>query len=58
MMMMRNVEKVITENESVATEFKEGKDAAMNFLVGQGMKATRGAADPALLKEIITGILR
>ncbi len=52
------LEKVITENESVATEFKEGKDAAMNFLVGQGMKATRGAADPALLKEIITGILR
>ena len=33
---------VIEEHKSVADEYKAGKEAAANFLVGQGMKATKG----------------
>ena len=52
------MEKVIAENESVAAEYRGGKEAAANFLVGQGMKATKGSADPAALREIIAEILK
>lgn len=52
------MEEVIADNQAVADEFKAGKDAAANFLVGQGMKATKGAADPGVLREIVVKILR
>jgi aspartyl-tRNA(Asn)/glutamyl-tRNA(Gln) amidotransferase subunit B len=47
------VEKVIAENESVALEFKGGKSASIQFLVGQGMKASRGSINPEKLKEAL-----
>lgn len=52
------MEKVIADNASVAEEYKAGKDAAANFLVGQGMKATKGSADPAVLRTLIAEILK
>jgi aspartyl-tRNA(Asn)/glutamyl-tRNA(Gln) amidotransferase subunit B len=51
------MEQVITENESVADEYRNGKEAAANFLVGQGMKATKGSADPAVLRALVAEIL-
>ena len=47
------VEEVLAANPTVAAEFKAGKEASLQFLVGQGMKATRGAANPALLSDLI-----
>ncbi|XKT75438.1 MAG: Asp-tRNA(Asn)/Glu-tRNA(Gln) amidotransferase subunit GatB [Patescibacteria group bacterium UBA2103] len=44
---------IIKENESVVEEYKGGKEASLQFLVGQGMKKTKGAANPGLLKEAI-----
>jgi aspartyl-tRNA(Asn)/glutamyl-tRNA(Gln) amidotransferase subunit B len=52
------VEKIAKEYESVVTDFKNGKEAALQFLIGQGMKETRGAANPKILKEIFLSILR
>jgi aspartyl-tRNA(Asn)/glutamyl-tRNA(Gln) amidotransferase subunit B len=52
------MEQVIAENESVAAEYRGGKEAAANFLVGQGMKATKGSADPAVLRSVIAEILK
>ena len=46
------VERIIEENPSVVEAFKSGKDASIQYLVGQGMKATKGAANPTLLMEI------
>ncbi|MFZ2555640.1 MAG: Asp-tRNA(Asn)/Glu-tRNA(Gln) amidotransferase GatCAB subunit B, partial [Minisyncoccia bacterium] len=48
------IEALLTEHASVALDFKNGKAAALEFLVGQGMKALRGAADPALLRKLIS----
>ncbi len=43
--------KVIEANPSVAREYRAGKEAALQFLVGQGMKESRGSANPAVLRE-------
>jgi aspartyl-tRNA(Asn)/glutamyl-tRNA(Gln) amidotransferase subunit B len=47
------VDEVIRENPAVVEEFKGGKDASIQFLVGQGMKKTRGAANPKVLRELL-----
>ena len=46
------VQKIITENEKVAIEYKAGKTALLMFFVGQGMKASGGSANPAVLKKL------
>jgi aspartyl-tRNA(Asn)/glutamyl-tRNA(Gln) amidotransferase subunit B len=46
------VEKVIRENEKVVLEYKNGKDGVLQFLVGQGMKASGGSANPGVLADI------
>jgi aspartyl-tRNA(Asn)/glutamyl-tRNA(Gln) amidotransferase subunit B len=47
------VERVITENPESAAALKGGKDKALQFLMGQVMKATKGKANPALASELI-----
>lgn len=46
------VAEVIKANPSVAEDFRGGKDAALQFLVGQGMKLSRGSANPTVLREL------
>jgi aspartyl-tRNA(Asn)/glutamyl-tRNA(Gln) amidotransferase subunit B len=45
------VKKIIADNPTVASEYKAGKESAIQFFVGQGMKATRGSANPQILLE-------
>jgi aspartyl-tRNA(Asn)/glutamyl-tRNA(Gln) amidotransferase subunit B len=45
--------KLIEEHASVVAEYKSGKASALEFLVGQGMKALRGSADPQALRSLI-----
>ncbi|HEV8677648.1 MAG TPA: Asp-tRNA(Asn)/Glu-tRNA(Gln) amidotransferase subunit GatB [Candidatus Paceibacterota bacterium] len=47
------VEKVIAANPNVAADYKAGKQAALQFLVGQGMKESRGSANPTVLAELV-----
>lgn len=51
------VAEVVAENKAVVDEFRAGKEASLQYLVGQGMKKTKGAAQPQeltrLLKEAI-----
>lgn len=47
------VAEIIAENPKVAEEYKAGKVEVMQFLIGQGMKKSKGAAKPELLKELI-----
>jgi len=49
------VKEIITEHPSVVEEYRGGKEASLQFLVGQGMKKTAGSANPAILKEVILG---
>ena len=46
------IAKIIIENKKAVDEYKAGKQASLQFLIGQGMKATKGSANPELLKEL------
>ncbi len=47
------VDEVLDENEQSIIDFKEGKDRALGFLVGQVMKKSRGKANPKIANEMI-----
>ena len=51
------VQKVIDANPAVIADYRAGKQAALQFLIGQGMKASKGSANPQLLRETIQKIL-
>src|SRR5699024_10941560 len=42
--LMGIVDKVLSENEQSIIDYRNGKDRALGYLVGQVMKATRGKA--------------
>lgn len=48
------VEKVLSENQKAADDVRNGGMKAIGFLVGQVMKASKGKANPAKVKELIT----
>ena len=52
------VEAIINENTKVVTEYKNGNVAVIQFLVGQGMKASKGSANPQVLKSIFEDLLK
>lgn len=47
------VAKVVEENPVVVADFLSGKDKLIQFLVGQAMKATKGAGNPQILAELM-----
>ncbi|MGZ4926552.1 MAG: Asp-tRNA(Asn)/Glu-tRNA(Gln) amidotransferase subunit GatB, partial [Halobacteriota archaeon] len=47
------VKQAIEENPQAVADYRSGKKGALNFLVGQVMKKTRGRADPALTNRLI-----
>ena len=52
------VMKVLSENEQSIIDFKNGKDRALGFLVGQAMKETKGKANPKMLNEMFLDELK
>jgi aspartyl-tRNA(Asn)/glutamyl-tRNA(Gln) amidotransferase subunit B len=46
------VDEVIAGNEKVVAEYRAGKAASLQFLIGQGMKLSKGSANPGVLKEV------
>lgn len=51
------VETVIQENQGPVAEFKAGKESALQYLVGQSMKASKGAGNPSVLRELILEVI-
>jgi len=47
------VDQVLAENPQSVEDFKNGRDKAFAFLVGQVMKLTRGKASPQLVNDLI-----
>ena len=47
------VDTLIAENAPVVAEYYAGKEASLQFMVGQGMKKSRGTANPGLLLELL-----
>ena len=52
------VEEAITENPKALEDYRAGKAGALNFLVGQVMKKTRGKADPGELNRMLVETLK
>ncbi len=46
-------DEVLSQNEKSVNDYKNGKTNALGFLVGQCMKASKGKANPSIMKEII-----
>ncbi|HVY01833.1 MAG TPA: Asp-tRNA(Asn)/Glu-tRNA(Gln) amidotransferase subunit GatB [Candidatus Nanoarchaeia archaeon] len=51
------IKKVISENQKVAEDYKQGNKNSLNFLLGQVMKATKKMADSATSIDILTSLL-
>jgi len=47
------IDMVIKENPKSVDDFKEGKEKALNYLVGQVMRYTKGRAKPDFVFEAI-----
>jgi len=47
------VEKAIQSNEKAVAEYRAGKVNAIQYLVGQVMKETKGKADPQLARQLL-----
>jgi aspartyl-tRNA(Asn)/glutamyl-tRNA(Gln) amidotransferase subunit B len=43
----------VGENPQSVKDFREGKEKAMGFLVGQIMKASKGKANPQMVNELL-----
>jgi aspartyl-tRNA(Asn)/glutamyl-tRNA(Gln) amidotransferase subunit B len=52
------VEEILSKNVVAVEEYKKGKLASLQFLIGQGMKATKGSANPELLKKVILELIK
>ncbi|MBU1178259.1 Asp-tRNA(Asn)/Glu-tRNA(Gln) amidotransferase subunit GatB [Patescibacteria group bacterium] len=46
------IKKVIEDNPNPVSDIKAGKESALQFLVGQAMKETKGKADPQIVQEL------
>jgi aspartyl-tRNA(Asn)/glutamyl-tRNA(Gln) amidotransferase subunit B len=47
------VKQVMAHNSEAVADYASGKQQALTFIVGQVMKATRGRANPGVVREII-----
>src|SRR3989344_6040961 len=47
------IDQILERNSSVVADYKSGKAAALEFLVGLAMKELRGAADPIKLRQLL-----
>jgi aspartyl-tRNA(Asn)/glutamyl-tRNA(Gln) amidotransferase subunit B len=52
------VKQAIEENPEAVSDYFEGKSKALNFLVGQVMRLTRGKADPAKTNQMVVEELK
>lgn len=50
------IDEVITSHSAVVSEYRAGKESALQFLVGQGMKISRGSANPRVLQELLKNL--
>lgn len=48
---------IAAAHPQVVADYKAGKEAALQFLIGQGMKQTKGSANPGVLREVFIKIL-
>ena len=53
----KTAEEVIAANPQSVQDYRNGKEKALGFLVGQTMKATKGKADPGSVNKLLKELL-
>ena len=48
---------VLTAETKAVEEYRAGKEAALQYLIGKSMKATKGAGNPTILKDLIRNLV-
>ncbi len=56
--LQQTVKEILSANPKVVQDYLSGKMPALQFLVGQGMKATKGSANPEVLRQIFVSLLK
>jgi aspartyl-tRNA(Asn)/glutamyl-tRNA(Gln) amidotransferase subunit B len=51
------IEKLVVDNPKVVADYKSGKEASLQFFVGQVMKITKGSANPQIIKKVLVEML-
>lgn len=51
------IEKVIAENPQSVEDYRNGKEKAIGYLMGQTMKAMQGKAEPGMVNQILRELL-
>ena len=51
------IEEVVAANPQSVEDYRNGKEKAIGFLVGQTMKATKGKANPGIINKILKELL-
>jgi aspartyl-tRNA(Asn)/glutamyl-tRNA(Gln) amidotransferase subunit B len=52
------IKSVIENNSKVVDEYKAGKEASLQFLIGQVMKESKGSANPGVAKQLLIDLLK
>ncbi|MEI6553345.1 MAG: Asp-tRNA(Asn)/Glu-tRNA(Gln) amidotransferase subunit GatB [bacterium] len=52
------IQEILDANAGVVAEYKAGKEASLQFLLGQVMKVSKGAVNPGMAKETLVGMLK
>lgn len=55
--LMKIASDILAANPQAVEEYKKGKVASLQFLIGQGMRASKGSANPDALKEVLLSLL-
>ncbi len=50
-------EKILLDNPTVVTDYKNGKESLFQFFIGVGMKETKGSVNPEVLKKVLLEML-
>ncbi len=48
---------IINENQAAVLDYKQGKENALQFLIGQAMAKSKGRGNPEIFKQLLTKIL-
>ena len=52
------IKKLVKDNPKVVADYKGGKEASLQFFVGQAIKETKGSANPQSIKKVLLEVLK
>ncbi len=52
------VQKIISSNPAAVSDYKKGKENALQFMIGQMMKETKGTINPEIAKKLLNDYLK